>query len=135
MDTFCGLGAGTVTDMGTVDEFLSGLPAERRTAFRRIVTLAAAEAPDAEQGTSYGMPALVYRGRPMLGFAAAKAHLSIFPFSPDVVEGVRARLDGYSLSKGTIRFTTETPLPDDIVTEVVALRRDEIDGALGDAHR
>jgi uncharacterized protein YdhG (YjbR/CyaY superfamily) len=116
--------------MGTVDEFVSTLSSGRRTAFQRILTLAERAAPDAEQGTSYGMPALVYRGRPLIGFAAAKAHLSIFPFSPDVVEGVKARLDGYSLSKGTIRFTTETPLPDDVVTDVVALRRDEIDDAL-----
>jgi uncharacterized protein YdhG (YjbR/CyaY superfamily) len=117
--------------MGTVDDFLSGLSAEQRPAFRQIVTLASAGAPDADQGTSYGMPALIYRGRPLLGFAAAKAHVSIFPFSPAVVDGVRARLDGYSLSKGTIRFTAEAPLPDDVVTEVVRLRRDEIDGALG----
>jgi uncharacterized protein YdhG (YjbR/CyaY superfamily) len=117
--------------VGTVDDFLSGLPAEHGPAFRRIVALASTTAPDAEQGTSYGMPALIYRGRPLLGFAAAKAHLSIFPFSPAVVDGVRAHLDGYSLSKGTIRYTTEAPLPDDVVTEVVRLRRDEIDGALG----
>jgi uncharacterized protein YdhG (YjbR/CyaY superfamily) len=117
--------------MGTVDDFLSGLPADQRAAFRRILTLASTGAPDADQGTSYGMPALIHRGRPLLGFAAAKAHLSIFPFSPAVVDGVRARLDGYSLSKGTIRFTTEAPLPDDVVTEVVRLRREEIDGALG----
>lgn len=117
--------------MGTVDDFVSKLPAERRTAFQRILSLAEQGAPDAEQGTSYGMPALIYRGRPLLGFAAAKAHLSIFPFSPDVVDGVKDRLDGYSLSKGTVRFSTERPLPDDVVTDVVRLRREEIDESLG----
>lgn len=117
--------------MGAVDDFVGTLPAERRAAFQRILALAEQEAPDAEQGTSYGMPALIYRGRPLLGFAAAKAHLSIFPFSPDVVDGVRSRLDGYSLARGTIRCTPETPLPDDVITEVVALRRAEIDDALG----
>lgn len=37
-------------------------------------------------------------------------------------------LDGYGLSKGTIRFTADRPLPDDVVTRVVELRRAEIDG-------
>lgn len=48
------------------------------------------------------------------------------PFSPAVVDAVRDRLDGYTLSKGTIRFSPEQPLPDGVVEELVALRRREI---------
>ena len=32
--------------------------------------------PEAEDGTSYGVPAFIYAGRPLLGFRAAKKHLS-----------------------------------------------------------
>lgn len=117
--------------MGTVDEFVTGLPAAEARAFAHVRSLAEAVAPGTEQGTSYGLPTLKYRGRPLLGFATGKAHLSIFPFSPAVVDAVRHRLDGYSLAKGTIRFTTDTPLPDDVVTDVARLRRDEIDAAVG----
>jgi uncharacterized protein YdhG (YjbR/CyaY superfamily) len=113
--------------VGTVDDFLATLPPDDAQVLTRVRALAEAAAPGVEQGTSYGMPALKLRGRPLLGFASAKAHLSIFPFSPAVVDAVRGRLDGYSLSKGTIRFTATTPLPDDVVTDVVRLRRDEID--------
>ena len=84
--------------------------------------------PDAEQGTSYGMSALKYKGNLCLGFAAAKRHLSIFPFSPQVVDGVRDRLSGYELSKGTIRFTVDKPLADGVIRDVVALRMAEIAG-------
>lgn len=117
--------------MGTVDAFLDDLSPTRRDAFRPVLSEALAAAPASRQGTSYGMPALLHRGRPLLGFAAAQGHLSIFPFSPDVVDAVRDRLDGYSLSKGTIRFSESRPLPDDVVNAVVRLRRDEIDRALG----
>jgi uncharacterized protein YdhG (YjbR/CyaY superfamily) len=34
----------------------------------------------------YGMAALKYRQKPLLGFVAAKHHLSIFPFSPRVAD-------------------------------------------------
>ena len=48
------------------------------------------------------------------------------PFSPAVVEGVRDRLEGYDVAKGTIRFTAEHPLPEDVIRELVALRLAEL---------
>jgi uncharacterized protein YdhG (YjbR/CyaY superfamily) len=93
-----------VNFVAVVDDYLESLDADTRAAFEHIRSLALDIVPDAEQGTSYGMAALKYRGKPLLGFAAAKRHLSIFPFSPQVVDGVRDRLSGYELSKGTIRF-------------------------------
>lgn len=83
---------------------------------------------EAEDGTSYGMAALRYRRKPLLGFRTAKDHLSVFPFSPKVVDAVRDRLAGFDLSKGTIRFTVARPLPDEVVREVVRLRMNEIIG-------
>jgi uncharacterized protein YdhG (YjbR/CyaY superfamily) len=85
-------------------------------------------APEADDGTSYGMAAIRYQRKPLLGFRAAKDHLSIFPFSPGVVDAVRDRLAGFELSKGTIRFTVATPLPDEVVRDVVRLRIHEIAG-------
>jgi uncharacterized protein YdhG (YjbR/CyaY superfamily) len=71
---------------------------------------------------------LKYRRKPLLGFLAAKDHLSVFPFSPRVVESVRERLPGFELSKGTIRFSVATPLPDEVVRDIVRLRVNEIVG-------
>jgi uncharacterized protein YdhG (YjbR/CyaY superfamily) len=85
--------------------------------------------PDAEDGTSYGMAALRYQRKPLLGFREARGHLSIFPFSPAVIDAVRDRLDGYQLSKGTIRFRVDAPLPDDVVRDIARLRMREIAGA------
>ena len=83
-------------------------------------------APEVEEGTSYGMPAFLYAGRPLLGFRAAKKHLSVFPFSPAAIEAVRDRLGGFDLAKGTIRFSPERPVPDDVMADLVRLRRQEI---------
>lgn len=112
--------------MADVDDYFAGLDAPARAAFERIRALAEKFAPDAEQGTSYGMAALRLKGKPLLGFKAAKDHLAVFPFSPAAVDVVRERLAGFSLSKGTVRFTTDRPLPDDVVRDLVRQRMGEI---------
>ena len=113
--------------MGAVDDYFGSLDASTRSEFERIRQLVLGVAPAAEQGTSYGMAALKHRNRPLLGFRVAKQHLSIFPFSPAVVEAVRDRLQGFDLSKGTIRFTADRPLPDDVVCDIARLRIAEIE--------
>jgi uncharacterized protein YdhG (YjbR/CyaY superfamily) len=114
--------------MGTIGEYLAGLAPEQRDALQRIVDVARRVAPEAEEGTSYGMPALRLDGRPLLGITAAAKHLSVFPFSPAVVEAVAPDLTGYSLSKGTIRFTVDQPIPEAVLERVVTLRRAELEG-------
>jgi uncharacterized protein YdhG (YjbR/CyaY superfamily) len=116
--------------VGAVDEWLAGLDDATRQAFSPLVALAQHEVPTAEQGVSYGMPALRYRGKPLVGFAAATHHLSLFPFSPTALDAVRDQLDGYSLSKGTIRFSAQSPLPEQAVRDLLRTRADEIDASL-----
>jgi uncharacterized protein YdhG (YjbR/CyaY superfamily) len=71
---------------------------------------------------------LKHNHKPLLAFLAAKHHLSIFPFSSRVVDAVRDRLAAFELSKGTIRFTAATPLPDEVVRDIVRHRIQEIAG-------
>jgi uncharacterized protein YdhG (YjbR/CyaY superfamily) len=115
--------------MTAVDEYFDSLDADRRAAFERIRALAMDEAPAAEQGRSYGMAALKYHGKPLLGFRAAEHHLSIFPFSPAAIDAVRDRLTGFDLSKGTIRFTVGASLPEAAVRGLVRHRMAEISGS------
>lgn len=117
--------------MGALGDYLAGLPAEQRAALQRVVEVAVRAAPDAVEGTSYGMPALRLGGRPLFGVRASGRHLSVFPFSPAVVEAVAGDLPGFSLSKGTIRFEPGHPLPDAVVERVVRLRRAELEGESG----
>lgn len=114
--------------VSAVDDYLSGLDVATRAAFEHIRNLVMDLVPEAEQGVSYGMATLKYQQKPLLAFLAAKHHLSIFPFSPKVVDSVREQLAGFELSKGTIRFTLAKPLPDEIVRDLVRRRVDEIVG-------
>ena len=89
--------------------------------------LIAATATDAEEAISYGAPAFRYRGRPLVSYAAAKRHCSLFPMSPAVLAAHLDGLDGFDTAKGTIRFTPDHPLPADVVRRIVRDRMAEID--------
>ena len=78
---------------------------DRRRGRAQLVAATSAE------GRTYGMPGLVYRGRPLLSVRQTGEHLGYFPFSAEVVDSVASELEGYSLSKGTVRFSVEQPLP------------------------
>ncbi|KAA1419826.1 DUF1801 domain-containing protein [Mumia zhuanghuii] len=114
--------------MGTVDDYVSELEEPRRTVIAALYAAAAEAVPEAEQGKGYGMPALVYRGKPLVSVMATKKHLSLFPFSSDVVAQFEKDLDGFDTAKGTIRFQEEEPLPTGLAARIVAARRAQIDG-------
>jgi uncharacterized protein YdhG (YjbR/CyaY superfamily) len=115
--------------MGELSEYIAELEGPERDLIERIRARAVSLVPDATEGMSYGMPALRYRDSPLVGVMSAKGHIGLYPFSPEVVDAVSGELDGYSWSKGTIRFTPEHPLPYSLVDRVILLRRDEIDAA------
>jgi uncharacterized protein YdhG (YjbR/CyaY superfamily) len=114
--------------MADVEDYLATLGADDRAVFARVVAVARELAPDAEEGTSYGMAALRWQGKPLLGLRAAAKHLSVFPFSPQAVEAASGLLAGHALSKGTVRFTAAKPLSDEAVRELVRFRMGEIAG-------
>lgn len=109
-----------------MDQYLGSLSPEQNAALTRVREVVERMVPEAEEGQSYGVPAYLYAGRPLLGFRAAKKHLSVFPFSPAAVAAVAHRLEGFDLSKGTIRFTPDRPLPEDVVADLVRARKEEI---------
>lgn len=117
--------------MGSVDDALAALPSPGREALQHVIDVARALAPEAVDGVSYGVPALKVTGRPLIGVAASAEHLSIFPFSPEALDTVRPDLDDYSTSKGTLRFTPDRPVPDDVIERLVRSRLAEISGRPG----
>ncbi|PRQ03502.1 hypothetical protein ENSA5_15320 [Enhygromyxa salina] len=77
---------------------------DKRAALERIRELVAKAAPQAEECMSYGVPAFCVGGRPLVAYAAFKAHCGLSPLSPALIEDFAAQLEGFSTSKGTIRF-------------------------------
>jgi uncharacterized protein YdhG (YjbR/CyaY superfamily) len=114
--------------MSSFDEYLATVPNPQRAELERIRQVVRRTVPDAEEATSYGMPAFKYKKRPLLGFRVSKNHLSVFPFSPQAVDAARGALAGFDLSKGTVRFTPETPIPETALEQLLRHRLREIEG-------
>lgn len=113
--------------MGTIDDYLESLEPDDRAVIAHVFDVARSAAGDTEQGTSYGMPALLYRGKALLSVMRTRKHIGVYPYSGQVPEVVAAVLEGFDHDKGTIRFQPERPLPDDAVRAVVAARIAEIE--------
>lgn len=115
---------------GTIDVYLAPLPGEQRAALERLRQIIRAAAPEAVECISYGLPAFELNGK-LVAFGAAAKHCAFYPMSTAVMEAHEKNLDGYSLSKGTIRFQPERPLPEALVRKLVRARVAENTGRRG----
>lgn len=116
--------------MGTVDAYLDSLDPGDRAVIAHVYDVARSVVGDAGQGKGYGMPALTYRGKPLLSVMRARKHIGLYPFSGSVVESVADDVAGFDFAKGTIRFQPDHPLPDDVLRRLVEARRAEIDAGV-----
>ncbi len=114
-----------------VDAYMAMLPPRARRALQRLRGVILAAAPGAVEGFSYGAPAIRVGGRPVVCYAAAKAHYSLFPMSGDVMRAFAADLESFDTSKGTIRFALDRPLPAALVRRIVSARLAELGGKRG----
>jgi uncharacterized protein YdhG (YjbR/CyaY superfamily) len=73
---------------------------------------------------SYKVPAFTLDGEIVAAFAAFKSHLSFLPFSGSVLPRMGTELDGCEMTKSSLHFTVERPLPKELVERLIAVRRD-----------
>ena len=111
--------------MSVVDEYLKDVAEPQRSELERIRKIIKTAAPDAEDVITYGLPGFKYKGKYLMAFASFKDHLSIFPGS-HAIEELKDELDGYKISRGTVQFTLDKPLPEALITKIVTIRLNDI---------
>ncbi|WP_115788927.1 iron chaperone [Arthrobacter silvisoli] len=112
--------------MGTVTDYLAGIKAPNREVLERVVAIARELAPGVQEGTSYGMPALLLDGKGFVSVLETKKHLAMYPYSGQILPRIEGELDGFSWSPGTLRFSADNPVPDELVRRILELRLAEI---------
>ncbi len=112
--------------MSVIDELLAKSEPADRKALERIRQLIHKVAPDAEEVMTYAMPGFKYKGKYLVAFAAFKDHLSLFP-GAGAIAHFQDELADFTTSKGTIQFTLDHPLPDDLVRRIIRQRISEIE--------
>jgi uncharacterized protein YdhG (YjbR/CyaY superfamily) len=110
----------------SIDEYLAGVPEPARTTLNKVrAAIRSAAPPEATEIISYRIPAFKYKGV-LVWFAAFSNHCSFFPTAA-VIEEFKNELKAYSISKGTIQFPTDKPLPAALVKKMVKMRVAQIE--------
>ncbi len=109
------------------EEYLRSIDPEQRAALQEhVIAVVEKEAPGAEEGLSYGLPAFFLKKRSLIGFSSNKHGLNVYPFDPKIVQLVIDEFPSLDHSKGVIRFTPEKPIPKKAVILMTHLRLKEI---------
>ena len=105
-----------------VDEYLDALEEPKRGTLQALRHTILEVVPEADRVISYGVPAFRLRGQTVAGFAAFKTHLSYLPFSGSVLGQLSGDLDGYQMTKSSLHFSVDRPLPKALVQKLVDVR-------------
>ena len=104
----------------TVEDYLSSRPAAVRKKLETIRSAIKKAAPEATEKISYNMPAFFQNGV-LVYYASFTNHIGFFPTAAGV-EAFKNELDGYEISKGTIRIPFDKPIPLDLIGRIVRFR-------------
>jgi uncharacterized protein YdhG (YjbR/CyaY superfamily) len=110
----------TMKKFKTMDEYIASFPKNFQTILQEMRQTIHNAAPQAEETISYAMPAFKQNGV-LVWFAAFKNHIGFFPTALGV-EAFKEKLKDYEISKGTIRFPFDKPIPFDLVKKIVEYR-------------
>jgi uncharacterized protein YdhG (YjbR/CyaY superfamily) len=112
-------------NMSVIDDYISNLDTSDRETIEHMYEIARAVAPDATEEFSYGMPALKYKGKSLLSIMANKDFLSLYPFS--AVDKLNLDLSDFECTSGSIHFSSDKPIPDDLLGQIISARMRNID--------
>ncbi len=110
-----------------IAEYVSALPEPARTTISAIYAEARALVPDAVEGLSYGMPALVYKGKGLISVMNAKNHIGIYPYGNLGELAAAVSAAGLDSTKGSIHLKGDQTLPDDLLAAILLRRKAQLD--------
>src|SRR5206468_1753006 len=110
------------TDFKSVNQYIASKPKDVRGILQRVRSTIRKAVPAAEEVISYQIPTYKLNGAPVLYFAGWKQHYSLYPASDALVAAFKDELEGYELSKGTIRFPLSEPVPVNLIERIAKFR-------------
>ncbi|PYT70308.1 MAG: hypothetical protein DMG39_16150 [Acidobacteria bacterium] len=102
-----------------VEEYLARVPEPARSALKKIRAAIRSVVPrKATETISYRIPAFKSEEGMLVWFAAFSDHCSLFPTAA-IMAKFKSQLKGFSVSKGTIHFPIDKPLPMALIKKIV----------------
>jgi uncharacterized protein YdhG (YjbR/CyaY superfamily) len=105
----------------TVDEYVTRVPEPARSTLNKVRAAIRSVVPkETAEVISYGIPAFKHE-KVLIWYAAFSEHCSLFP-TASVIEKFKEELTDYRVSKGTIHFPVDKPLPTALLKKMVKAR-------------
>jgi uncharacterized protein YdhG (YjbR/CyaY superfamily) len=110
-------------EITTIDDYIAQFPEEVQQKLTQLRNLIHELAPEATEKISYQMPTFYLNGN-LVHFAAYVKHIGFYP-TPSGISRFEEELSEYKFSKGSVQFPLDQPLPTELISRMVAFRRDE----------
>jgi len=107
-----------------IDDYISASPEDIRGVLERVRAAIRNAAPDATETIKYGIPTFVL-GENLVHFAAFTKHIGFYP-TPSAIVAFRDQLSAYKSAKGSVQFPLDSPLPLELIEEIVRFRVKEV---------
>ena len=99
-----------------IDEYIADFPDDVQKAMEKVRSTIKKAAPRAEEAIKYQIPTFVLNGN-LIHFAGYKHHIGLYPGSK-AIEEFKDELSGYKVSKGTVQFPLDKPMPVGLITKI-----------------
>ena len=100
----------------TIDEYIAAQDVSLQPRLKAIRDGIRTAIPDAEERISWSMPTF-WKGQNLIHFAASRKHIGLYP-GGEAPAVFAAELEGFDVSKGTIRLPHERELPMELIQRI-----------------
>jgi uncharacterized protein YdhG (YjbR/CyaY superfamily) len=114
--------------MTVIDDYLGDMHEPYRTVIAHMYDIVKDVAKDPTEERYYGMPAFKYRGKGLVSILANRNFLSLYPYC--AIQSLGLNLSSFEHTSGSIHFSVDKPLPDDLLRSIITARIKQIDARL-----
>lgn len=111
--------------MSVIDDYLASLSATEKATLQHMYGIVRSVVPDATEEMSYNMPSFKYKGKGLVAIIANKNFMSLYPFGS--IERLGIDVSTFEQTKGSIHFTTDNPISDELLTAIITARKQQIE--------
>ncbi|MEI6374773.1 MAG: DUF1801 domain-containing protein [Actinomycetes bacterium] len=105
-----------------IDDYLATVPEPHRSTLLVLRKRIHTALPGAVECITYNLPTFKRDGHSIAGFGAFTRHCSYFPMSGAVLDMLGDEIEGFTTSRGTLRFPPDKPLSQVLVRKLVRTR-------------
>ncbi|SHI77659.1 iron chaperone [Aquimarina spongiae] len=120
---------GAMPNYKTIDHYIDNQSSEAQLILRELRSLIKEAVPEVVEIPNYKVPSFTLikgiKPEQQLMIAAYTKYVSFYP-SEATVNHFAQQLKGFDVGKGTVKFSFNTPLPEELIRQMVKFRHEEL---------